>query len=98
MILLQGWKRACKVLVINDFTERVQGTDIKIISQEIFQRDPVTKVEKVQHGRAPFLPAKGPASVTANKPNTAGSYYYNLEFLIFQETMLRYSFEVSRKP
>ena len=46
MILLQGWKRACKVLVINGFKEKIKATEIKIINQEILQHDPVTRVEK----------------------------------------------------
>ena len=34
--------------VIDDFVKRVQGTDIKIITQEIFQHDPITRVENLK--------------------------------------------------
>ena len=34
--------------VIDDFVKRVNGTEIAIISQEIFQHDPYTRVENLK--------------------------------------------------
>lgn len=36
------------VQVADDFVRRVQGTDISIISQEIFVNDPKTRVENMK--------------------------------------------------
>ena len=38
----------CFFKVIDDFVETVKGTDITIISQEIFQHDPVRRVENLK--------------------------------------------------
>ena len=34
--------------VIDDFVQRVKGTDITIISQEIFEHNPITRVENLK--------------------------------------------------
>ena len=34
--------------VIDDFVKSVKGTDITVISQEIFEHDPLTRVENLK--------------------------------------------------
>ena len=36
--------------VIDDFVKSVKGTDISIVSQEIFEHDPLTRVENLKVG------------------------------------------------